>query len=259
VLDDRIYVVDLGKVHYFTLEGAYKKSFIYPAQLRPRAFVTRDIFVAAPKIIYNPRNKITLYNISSKSKTTVLRYGIFEKIVDNRGLQHRRTIVAEGITPMMYVNAGNGKLYYGLSALYEITVADKTGKKIGSSSIEGQKNKSVSQRFLESLRKRLAKFPADAVKKVFNELPKEVCFFDALSIDKKGLVYVFLPDIDSSNSRFLDIFSPEGKFLYSAEIKVEEGLSIRNLYLKDDLLLLALLDPEGNLKAAKYVVKPPSL
>jgi hypothetical protein len=53
------------------------------------------------------------------------------------------------------------------------------------------------------------------------------------------------------SSRFLDISSPEGKFIYSAEIKVEEELTIKNIYLKGQLLLMALLDKEGNLKVAK--------
>ena len=259
VIDDQVLVVDLGRIHSFTLEGAYKKSFVYPAQLRPKTIVSGDILIAAPSIVYNPQYKMVLYNISNKSQKTVLDYSIYEKIIDNEGKQHYRTIVADGITPMMYISSGNGQFYYGMNAVYEITIADKTGKKISSFSVEGRKKKKVSQRFKDALRKRFAKFPEDVVKKVFNELPDEVCYFDDIIIDSKGMVYVLQAEPHSSNSRALDIFSPGGKFLYSAGIKVEEGFSIRNIYLNDELLLMALQDEEGNLKAVKYIVKQPSL
>jgi hypothetical protein len=78
-------------------------------------------------------------------------------------------------------------------------------------------------------------------------------------IDKNGLIYVFVSDPDKNSLQALDIFSPEGKYLYSSELKVREGLSIYNIHLKDDLLVIATEDEEGELRIAKYLIKLPAL
>ena len=260
VLDSSIAYADRGRIHYFALDGTYKKSFLHPASLAPSTFFSENVFISAPSVVRGPRGKkgkMILYNTNNKSGKIITEYDTYDKATDP---QFGRSIVVENITPMMFVSSRQGKVYYGMSASYEIAIADITGKKIGSFSIDGRAMKNVSQNFIYSIKKELVMTPPDVADRILKALPKKASFFCNISIDKNGLVYIFISDPDSLNLQAFDIFSPQGKFLYSSEIKIEDGHTIRVIYLKDDLLLMAVEDEAGTVKVVKYLVKlPPAL
>jgi hypothetical protein len=258
VVNNNVIIADLNKIHYWALDGTFKQSVPYPANLGPRTFLSEDVFISAPPVIRDPRKKgkMIIYNTKEKSEKIVTEYDTFDKAADR---QRGRSIVVTNITPMMFVNSGNKKMYYGMSALYEITIADNTGKKIGSFSIDGRERKSVSQSFVDSIRKELKGMEPETRDRILKALPKKASFFSGITIGKNGLVYIYVSDPDSLTSQAFDIFSPEGKFLYSSEVKIADGHKITVVYLKDNLLLMGVEDDEGIVKVVKYEVKVPTL
>jgi hypothetical protein len=265
VVDNTIIYADRGRIHYFSLDGTFKKTCIVPTQLKPRTFVSEDAFISAPAYIVDHRNKsakIKLYNIKDQTENTIAEYRPFEKADDTKesgGRQVTIGIVVSNVTPLMFVKYRSGKIFYGMSDSYKINIVDLKGKKRGGFSVENRKQKNVSKKFKEELARGLGDVPQDMLKNILDGLPGKASFFQDIVIGKNGLIYVFVSDPDKNFLQAFDIFSPEGKYLYSSELKVKEGLSIYNIHLKDDLLVIATEDEEGEYKVAKYLIKLPSL
>jgi len=265
VVDNTIIYADRGRIHYFSLDGTYKKTCIVPTQLKPRTFVSEDAFISAPAYVTDHSNKsakIKLYNIKDQTENTITEYRPFEKAEDTKESGGQRVtigIVISNVTPLMFVKYRSDNVFYGMSDSYKINIVDLKGKKRGGFSVENRKQKDVSKKFKEELTKELGDIPQDMAKNILNGLPDKASFFQNIVIDRKGLIYVFVSDPDKTSLQAIDIFSPEGKYLYSSEFKVKEGLSIYNIHLKDDLLVIAEEDEEGEFKVAKYLIKLPSL
>lgn len=111
----------------------------------------------------------------------------------------------------------------------------------------------------KELSRDLGDIPQDMLKRIMDGLPPKASFYQDIEIDKHGLIYVFLPNPTGDSLQAIDIFSPEGKYLYSSQLRVEEGLSIQVVYLWDDLLVIAAEDEEGTIKVIKYSVDLPVL
>lgn len=264
VLDNTIAFVERGRIQYFSLDGTFIKTIIIPIQLKPRTFVSEDVFVSAPPMIEDPRNKkapIKLYNVKDRSEKIISEFQPFDKASDTRqngGRQMTIGIIIGNITPLMFVKYRNGKIYYGMSNSYKITAADLKGKKF-TFSVEDRKQKNVSRAYKKELAQGLGDIPGDMLKNILDNLPEKASFFQGIEIDKNGRIYVFVSDPDNRNLQAIDIFSAGGKYLYSAEIKVKEGSSIQNIYLRDNLLAAAVENEEANLEVAKYSIELPPL
>lgn len=263
MLKNTLIYVDQNRIHYFSLDGTYGKTVSIPAQLRPRAFVSEVEFISAPTMIRDPRQKtakIKLYNIKDKSEKVISEFQPFEKAYDTQedgGRQITVGIIVEDITPMVFVGARNRKVYYGKSDSYKINVVDLKGTENIGFSVEGRERKPVSAAFKKNLTLGLGDIPQDMVKRIIDGLPDKASFFQGFSIDKNGMIYVLVSDPDSESLLTIDIFSPKGTYLYNAELKIEENLSIQTTYLKDNLLLFVVEDEDGNQKAVKYLLNLP--
>jgi hypothetical protein len=94
-------------------------------------------------------------------------------------------------------------------------------------------------------------------------LPRKHTYFTRIEIHN-GLLYTFEPDLEDENHQSIDIFTLEGKYLYRADIKVENGLTMirspfDNLFIKKDYLYMALENEEGEVSIAKYKISLPKL
>ena len=59
------------------------------------------------------------------------------------------------------------------------------------------------------------------------------------------------------NSRKIDIFSAGGRYIYSAEIKVEKDLAIRGPHFRKGKLYMGIENEDGDLKLVKYKIDIP--
>lgn len=264
VNNDIIYC-DRGRLHYFTLDGKYKKSLIYPAQLKPRTFVSETTFVSAPVSMASAGNRegeIKLYSVTDKSEKILFKFKPFDKATASREGGSGRIsvgIIIEDITPLMLVKYRNGKVYFGKNDSYLLNIVDVEGKKTGSFTIKDRMRKDVSRAYKNNLKKQLGDVPPDMVDKIIDSLPEKASFFQQIVVDKNGLVYLAVSDPDNTSLRAIDIFSPQGKYLYSSQFKADEGFDIQVVYFRDDTLLMAMDDEDGNFKVVKYQLKLPTL
>jgi hypothetical protein len=162
----------------------------------------------------------------------------------------------------MTVGYGNGLLYYGRSDRYKIQVADLNGKFLNVFSLD-RKKKIVSEDIKKKYFGRYSSMRKQALAQIIATTPDEATFFCRIETHG-GLVYVFVPDISRHNRQEIDIFSPEGKYLYRGNLTLEDDWTmmepqIYNPYLKDEFMYVSVLDENDNVKIIKYKISLPEL
>jgi hypothetical protein len=109
--------------------------------------------------------------------------------------------------------------------------------------------------------------PANMLKQIVDSLPDDVTSFYRIEVHNK-LIFVFVPEIDLENKTFrlrqIDIFSPEGKYIYKArpnfgKNRVHLSSPLQNIVIKSGFLYAVLQDEEDNVLVAKYKISLPTL
>lgn len=138
---DTFIIADFDKLHFFKKDGSFIKSvrnmFL---RRRPAFFINEKEFVAAPiNVFQRPDRKgtITKVNLVTSKESVISEFQVFTG-GDVRYGQNgpRRLIIIFGLTTLMTVGRGSGKLYYGISNTYKINVTDLEGKPLYSFSVE---------------------------------------------------------------------------------------------------------------------------
>jgi hypothetical protein len=147
-----------------------------------------------------------------------------------------------------------------MSDRYEIKMVDLKGKPKGSFSVEGRAPVPVSMEYKKGIFKRAASnAPPAMIDRMVKGLPKVATFFTRIHVDDSGLIYLGIPDPEKRYRQRIDIFSPQGKYLYTTAIELDKDKIIRNLCFKDNLIFLAVEDEEGDIRITKYRASLPRL
>lgn len=263
LLGDRLLYRDAGRIHYFTLDGQYQRSAVFSDTLRPAAFTSLDSFISAPSRITDEKNKtspIKLVDIKSSTDKTIAVYRPFAKATDtgeSGGQRMTITIVIGGVTPQMTVFYKNNKMYYGMSDSYNISITDLEGKSQGGFSVEGRKPQKLNEKFFTDLKAALGDVPADMLKKILDSLPRRAAYFQSFYVGNNGLIYVVLSNPNDAHLIRMDIFSPEGKYLYRGSLGIDKSLSINNMTFNNHYLVMDYQNEEGDLFLEKYAMTLP--
>ena len=90
------------------------------------------------------------------------------------------------------------------------------------------------------------------------QFPDRHTYYTKITTDEEGLIYVFVPDIMDLGKQEIDIFSPEGKYLYHAVIVLPDGLEkIKPFVFKGEHLFALVKSEEGVQKLVKYNIRRP--
>jgi hypothetical protein len=254
----------MDKLHYFSAKGDFIRSV--PNRLfrrRPVVFLDENRFISAPLFkspMMTGESEILLNDLENDKEKTLGTFTPVER-QGRRGPGGRRgfSMAFRGVTPMMIIGCDQHKVYYGMNHQYLIRVTDLEGKKINAFGIERAKKK-ISKKTKEQLVSRGGTIHlSDMMKeRIIRNIPDEATYFDAVDIHN-GLVYVLNSDPGMANQAQIDIFSPEGKYLYRSLIKIEKQYTITPLPLiKGKNLYLILLDEEGNYIVSKYEIELPT-
>lgn len=271
LVNKKIVVPDRNKIHYFTADGEYIKSVVVKGmRRRPALFLNEDEFISATLIPHNAPGgigEISRVNFVTDKITTLKKFSVFKGGVAGKDREQIHLLV-NALTPIMtlahYTDPVSRKtrIYYGLSDTYKINIMDETGKPLGSFSVDRKKRELDPKKKKERFKNMYQSKPAAIVDEMVKSLPDQLTYFNRIQVID-GLVYIFESYFDvATNQRRIDIFSLEGKYLYRAIIKVEEGLGIRfapfhNLVLKQGSLHVVLEKEDGILFSAKYEAELP--
>jgi hypothetical protein len=259
-------IADFDRLHYFKTDGTFVKTATNTFfRRRPVFFINDDEFIASPLNVFRRPDKkgaIRKVNLKTGTDTLISEFHIFTGGSINRQGGPARLIVIVGLSPMMTVGRGTGKIYYGVSDAYKINAADLEGKSLFAFSVD-RKNKIISTEEKKELFAGIKNMPENERQQLIKNFPDEPTHFYHIE-EINGLVYVFVPDPlrrfeGHQQPKQIDIFSPEGKYLYKADINVEKGWRPDSLLIKQNNLYAVLQNEEGDIKLVKYRIALPTM
>lgn len=261
---DKVIIPDVGRVHYFTKEGQYVRTV--KKDCEPHAFIDEHRLIDAPlSPVFLPdgKGKIALCDLRSGKDTVISEFSVFEGGVA-RGGGVTVDVIVPLFSPLMTVGYSGDRLYWGMSDRYTIRVTDLEGKDIASFSVDRKRTKVSTGDKRDYFN--TGRMPADLLKQIVDGLPDEVACFHRIEVHG-DLVFVFVPEIDLENKaprvRQIDIFSPEGKYLYRARLNFGRDRThlfspLRNLVIKSGFLYAVLQDEKDNVLVGKFRISLPN-
>lgn len=267
-VNGKLMVPDGERIHYFNQDGSYDKSLKKPFGLNVVFFLKEYEFISAPLTVFGAaggRAKISLYDIKNQKEKLISEFEVFKGGVGRSGDQIY-DIIMPGLSPMMIVGFYKNRLYYGMNNSYTITICSLGGEIINTFSMKRKKRKislsSKKERFKNS------RMPENAVSQIVNSLPDEIACFDRIE-GHSNMIYVYVADLEHwkkghRNPKQIDIFSPEGKYLYRSFLRFNEDAHLfhtpfSNLVIREGYLYAALEDTDGEVSLAKFKVNLPGI
>ena len=259
---DKVIIEDAGKLHYFSKQGDFIKSVANNnSTRRPVFFLNENEFISAPQNVLgvaDGKAKIRLINLKTNEEKLICEFSIFEGGGVIRRGNNQAAVVSVALTPMMIIGHDKSRLFYGMNDQYQITINTIDGKPLNTFSLNRQRKKisekSIRDRFIREAKDRA---PIALIEQLAKTLPNILTHYAAIEVHN-GLTYVFMSYWERANSQQIDIFSPEGKYLYRGFIKVDQGLSIRlNTVISGKYLYLVLENEDGDMSLCKYSITLP--
>lgn len=260
----KVIIPDAGRVHYFTKEGKYLKTVRKDCE--PHAFLDEDRLIHAPlSAVFLPEGKgaIALCDLRTGRDKAIAEFSAFDGGIA-RGGGATVDMIVPVFSPLMTIGCSGDRLYWGLSDRYRIHIADLDGRETASFSVVRRKTRVSSSDKREYFRS--GNMPDDMLKQIVDSLPDDLTCFHRIDVHN-GLVYVFVTDIDLENKmlrvRQIDIFSPDGEYLYKARLdfgrdRVHLFSPLRNLAIRDGYLYSVLKDADDEVTVAKFRISLPS-
>ncbi len=261
LVGDKVIIPGMNGTHFFTKEGEYVKTIKQEeVQRDPRIFIDEDNIISAPlTAVFRPEGKAEIIRRNIKSGKEAI---IADFTPTQAGVAASRSQVVDviviGLSPLMTLGFHDGRLYWGMSDSYVINVSDLDGKKITSFSVNRKK-----KRISDNFKKKYfldTNLPEDMLPQLVKSYPNELTYFHRIEVNN-GLIYVYVPDLDLDLGRAkikqIDIFSPEGKYLYRARLDFGKNLThlfspLNNFIIKDDHIYAACEREDDTIVILKY-------
>ncbi len=257
---DKIAVQDTDRIHYFNWSGEFLESIPNLKQRSPILFLDQYNFITAPRdILATPEGiaEVKQINLKTGKAKLITKFSMYKGgSIQNENNQ--ASIIANGLTPLFELGIYKDRLYYGVSDKYRIEISDMTGKAISVFGLKREKTKVTEEEKVEPIlqaAKGLA--PEELLRDLAKKLPNEETFFIDIQ-SHNGLIWVFVPDWKRTNSRQIDIFSPEGKYLFRRFIKTDENESIfSSPLIHKKSVYLVIQNEDDEFRVAKYSIDLP--
>lgn len=257
---NKIAVQDINRIHYFSWEGEYLESKHNPKPRSPILFLKEYEFITAPtNILAAPDGiaKVKRINLVTGKETIITKFSMYK----GGAIQHEgnsASMIADSLTPLFELGIHGDRLYYGVSDKYKIHISGLDGKAFNSFSVERKKRSVTEKEKVEPiLRAAKGLAPEELLKTLAKKLPDEETYYTNIQ-SHNGLIYIFVSKWTSDNSRQIDIFSPEGNYLYRKFIKIEPDHRIENIpTIKGKYLYLIIQNEDDETSVRKYEINLP--
>ncbi len=266
LIDDYLIVVDDRNIHYYSPKGKYIKSVLNNhVNVSPVSFTDPDRFISVTIFAGSDNNSdtgtISLNDLKKKAKTRLFEFPKWKKgsittkkVVGDMTYTNSYSYSVSNLTPGMVLRHNKDRLYFGINNEYKIKISGLDGKELFHFTLERERRKASSE-----YKDRIVKgfdFPDDVKKQVRKRLPNYLNYFEKIFVDEKGFIYVLAVGEDEANIKRVDIFSANGRYLYTSKVKVKEEYSIKNIYIKGQSMYINMLR-DGDVLIARYKIVLP--
>jgi hypothetical protein len=261
--NDKFIIYDRPKLHYFLKNGKYEKSVPIGGSFDPPIFfINENEYISRPK---SEGSNIALVNLETGKQKVIKKTPAFSDLLNLSSGKHVIGISIPWSFPdfQLGLDGKNKRLYYGISHSYLINIVDLNGNMMGGFSLKREKKK-ITKKMEKEYAKRNpgeARMMSPAMRK---RIPKELNYFSKIQTEN-GLVYVFVTNYaDHWDDQQVDIFSPEGKYLYRTIFIPGKGEKIysssisHGVMIKNGFLYTVLEDSNDDRKLVKYKVSLPA-
>jgi len=274
MVKNTLIVADVDRISYFGKGGKYIRSVNNNFMMKgPNYFINEDEFIYFPLLMLpgaGSSGKIYRYNLKTQEEKVLAEFDLFKGGKANaEGARRPLALVIPPLTPMVNVGYGADNFYWGVSGNYNIHVVDYNGKQLNNFSVDRsarQVSKEVKEKYFKMLR--LPPPPpgagGDMAKTLMKSYPNDLTHFYKIGMNK-GLIYVYLTYLDRCvNMQEIDVFSPDGKYLYNSKLNVGDGYCLLIsphpvMAMKGDFVYMGLEDKEGEPVIAKFKIQTPKL
>lgn len=267
LVEGKVIISGMNGFHYFSREGDFLRTVRQEgSHLPPHHFLNEDELIVAPLTgIHTPegKGKVLLLNLRAGSEKVLADFSSFLGGVGRSG-EHLFDMIVVGLSSLLTIGKAPDRIYWGMSDSYLIHVIDLDGKRIDSFSVD-RKPTRISKRAKRDYFKR-PDLPADVLNQIVDSFPDALAHFHRIEWHN-GFVYVFVPELDlevnRARIRQIDIFSPEGEYLYRAEIELEKGLKplfspLNNLVFQGNFMYSACERGDDAVVIMKHRVRLPA-
>jgi hypothetical protein len=268
-----VHVLDMGrggdKIKTYAKSGNYVGTADVERGVSPRLFIGDDRYVAVrsgPDILDRPTHELLEIRLLKRQAGSVLmKFPAEDKLIMEVMVPRGRYILGEdniNIFPRLIVHIDGELIYLGRSDAYVIKKIDANGEEELAFSLSGREREMLPQDYAVNRADRTevaGREMTDETKRRFiARFPDRQTFFTRIATDEQGLIYVFLPNITDFGTQEIDIFSPEGRYLYHATVDLPDGLErIRPLEFKGEHVYALVRGRESGTWLIKYEIQRP--
>jgi hypothetical protein len=268
IVEDRVIVPDMNKILVFDTRGNFLRSRASGDSLVfPRLFIDSDRFVYVPETREenHPNDQVKLMDLKTGDELLIFEIPAEEMMsvtTEAGGNQMRLNLKDSNTTPGVVITYHSGNLYLGRNDEYRIRKVDLQGREKQVFSIKDRQRKPVTpetkRRRLEGITFNGGRMPENMIQQMMKSMPDQCTHFNRLWVDKNGYVYVLISDLSDNYAQDLDIFSPEGRYLYHSTLTLPENYRIdkSTLYFTDGHLYVFAEDEGGEGRLVKYRIRP---
>ena len=268
---DHIIVRDIdNELKFFTKKGVLENIYEPGMDIIPRVFFDSTHYLTVRS---NIEKKLThetleLYNLGQKKTIIFKRISAESKLVVSGKVKRGRIRVLINDVETYakaIIHVNNNKILFGISDEYLIKRIKLNGEVEVAFSITGRKRKAVPTQYKEDHVEDMRfsgeiKLPQDMKRKIKADYPDKCTFFKKIIADEDGMIYVFVSDVTSKGEQEIDIFSPEGEYLYHANLDFAEDYQIlKSCQFRGEHLYIQVESKNGERKLIKFKVKRPVL
>lgn len=264
VAGDKVVVGTPGRLHFYSKQGTFIESFENNLFVRfPLLFLDETEFLYAPQEMGQPQgDKIKIVSLDLHSKQDKV-FAEFSVSTEGKVGPGGPPVVILGLTPQIKIDLDPRamRLYYGRSDDYAIHVSDTTGKRLFSFRLDRERKRATD----EDKRKHFEKspIPKDRIEEIIPTLPDVLTHFMRIQFVEE-LIFVYSTEsLERQQEKIaMDIFSPEGKYLYRSNLQFghEKPLytHVEKVIIRGNHCYALLEDESGKSIFAKYKISLPS-
>jgi hypothetical protein len=252
------------KFDIFKKDGIYVDSI--PTPWIPRgtyiilSFLSPDKFlgvVTKKQDKETDKEQFTIFNLKTKEQI-VIKEEFVPITGEGRAAGMNFNFKPEGLGISLISYFKKDRIYYGVNNEYTIKVVDLKGTLFQDIVLKRDKTK-ISDKEKEKMLPGAWKkgFPPEMYKALLKTLPNSLTFFNRIWVNDSGYIYVFPYNKNKNKSIILDIFSPQGQYIYRSKIFLKNGETIKLFHFHNNYLYLSVEDEEGEIKIIKYELSNP--
>jgi hypothetical protein len=253
------------KLHFFSKDGKFIRSVPNNLFQRfPLLFLNENEFLYGSNQMSDlPPNIARIYRFNPEVEEEKLFAELSIPNVDTLQKSSKMMLFIHGLTPAVVLgfDEKNQTFYYGRSDCYQINSSNLKGEQLKTFGLDRDKTP-INEAEIKNHFKAF-NWTEERINSIIKDLPKELTFFHRIQVIN-GLLYVWnvhgIPQKQSIQK--IDIFSPDGKYLYQADLKFDNTITfsqVDKLVLSENSLIGIFEDENSNSKIIKYEVKIPNL